>query len=155
LSGTARALTLASLLPREWPGDRFYLSHQVLAAINYTHTGDTVAPVTTGQFHGSVRKLLERLLKSHPAIGFFAWDATEFGTFQPLFARSAILRGIHHLHHYNRALFLVENLPNAIAGEGGYWTRKRQQELAQAHAMLEELIARSAPRHAQWRLIVA
>lgn len=151
---SVRLLSLASMLPREWPQDRFYLSRQIEAAINFAHTGQTHHLPSTADFGSSVQTLLDKMLRSHPQIGFFPWDAAEQGPWQPLFARAAILKGISRLRSYQRAVFLVENLAESIAPNGAYWTNRRDLEFTQARSYIEALIAEHTPKNALWRLLL-
>lgn len=152
---SARLLSLVSLLPRDWPNDRFYLSKQIEAAINFAHTGQSQHLPSTEQFGHSVQTLLDKMLRSHPQIGFYPWDASEQGAWQPLFARAALLKGIHRLRPYQKAVFLVENLSRSIAPEGSYWTNRRNLEFIQARSYIEALIAKHTPRNALWQLLLS
>ncbi len=151
----ARLLAISPLLPTDWPHDPFFLSRQIEAAINFAHAADPMQPATTHQFGESLHILLQRLLKSHPQIGFFPWDAAGAGSWQPLFARAELMRGIQRMRSFQRAVLLVENLRQAIAPNGSYWTARRNFELQQAQSLIEDLITRHAPPNATWRLLIA
>jgi hypothetical protein len=155
LSHHARLLAIGPLLPSDWPQDPFFLSRQIEAAINFAHSNDPLQPATAQQFGESLQVLLQRLFKKHPQIGFFPWDAASAGSWQPLFARAELMKGIQRLRSFQRAILLVENLRQAIAPAGCYWTARRNFELQQAQNLIEDLIARHAPADASWRLLIA
>ncbi len=157
-----RRLHFVNALFAEVTGHDLYLARQIKEAITFS-LADLAAQTAAhpefiakydAAFNAAAAELLAKLFVQLPRHGFYHWDASlTLAAATPLFTRAEIMTGLKMLAPYRESTLLVTNLRPALIPPARRATARRQQEYADALALIHDLAAARTARSASLQLL--
>ena len=147
----AKLHCLAGLFQDEGAVDP-YVHRQRKEAIELALSGETGTPVPLERFHAAALELVRRTAETEPSFGLQVVTLASPGDLDPLFLRQRLVNALRGLAGHRRGLLAVTGVRTAVAAGGRSHRRAR---LAEAHRLIEGLVARHAPSRTAVTLICA
>jgi len=147
----AKLHCLAALFQDEGAVDP-YVHRQRKEAIELALTGEPGASAPLERFHAAALDLVRRTAQSEPSFGLQVVDIANPGDLDSLFLRQRLVNALRGLAGHRRGLLAVTGVRSAVAAGG---RSRRRARLAEAHRLIESLVARHAPARTAVTLICA